>query len=188
MNPLARRVSILISELMVFFLVTALTTYFIAFASALEFSAGDAAPAQFPVIAYDGDRARPDPRNYFIVPWGEWEAAVAGRPGASLLLPERAAKISMGDAGDATFTAAEEAESRQSIELVWRTGDGEQLARYAAQAQSIEPRYLRTLGSQTFLMGVLAGFVAGLFTGRTLRRRWLAQPGYYAPASDQGKN
>lgn len=188
MSPVAKRVSILITELMVFFLVTALASYFIAYASALQFSEGDAPPAQFPVIAYDGDRARPDPRNYFVVPWSQWEATAARRPGASLLLPERSATIRMGDADEASFTAAGESESRQAVELVWRSEGREHFARYAAQAQSIEPRYLRTFGTQAFLMGVVAGFVAGLLAGRVMRRRWLAQPGYYAPASDQNKN
>jgi hypothetical protein len=69
------------------------------------------------------------------------------------------------------------------VELRWRTGGGEQEARYIAQAQSIEPRYLRTLGTDTLLMGAAVGFLAGLFTGRALRRRWLAQPGYVVPPS-----
>ena len=67
-------------------------------------------------------------------------------------------------------------EARQVVELKWRTGAGEQEARYIAQAGSIEPRYLRTLGTDTLLMGAAVGFLAGLFTGRSLRRRWLARP------------
>jgi hypothetical protein len=182
MNPGAKRVATLITELMVFLVVTAFTAYFISHASALHIEPGEAPPAQFPVIAYDGDRARPDPKNYRVMPWSEWEAFAAGKPGASLLLPERAAaNIRIGDAGEASFTATDGAESRQIVELTWRTGGGEQHARYVAQARGIEARYLRTLGSQTLLTGVLVGFVCGLLVGRTLRKRWLALPGRFAP-------
>jgi hypothetical protein len=181
MNPAVMRACILAIELVVFLIVTAFTAYFISHASALVLAPGDAPPAQFPVIAYDGDRDQLDPTHYFVVPWSEWETTAAKRPGASLLLPERAARIKIGDAGEATFTVTDEPGSRQAVELRWRTGGGEQDARYVAQAQSIEPRYLRTLGTQTLLMSAAVGFLTGVFTGRMMRRRWLAQPGTLAP-------
>ena len=181
MNPAGLRAFILALELMVFFIVTAFTSYFISHASALQLAAGDAPPAQFPVIAYDGDRGRPQPQNYFVVPWSEWQGVAGKRPAATLLLPERAASIKIGDAGKASFTVIEEPGSRQAVELRWRTGGGEQEARYIAQAQSIEPRYLRTLGTDTLLMGAAVGFLTGLFTGRAMRRRWLARPGTLVP-------
>jgi hypothetical protein len=174
----ARRVAVLISELMVFLVATAFTAYFLSHAGALQIAPGEAPPAQFPVIAYDGDRSKPQPGNYRVMPWGEWDAFAAGKLGASLLLPERAASnIKIGDRGEASFTATDEDGSRQNVELTWRTSGGEQYARYVAQARGIEARYLRTLGSQTLLTSVLVGFVCGLFVGRTLRKRWLAQPG-----------
>jgi hypothetical protein len=182
LNPSARRIAILISELMVFLIATAFTAYFLSHAGALQLAPGDTTPAQFPVIAYDGDRSRPQPGNYRVIPWGKWEAFSAGKPGASLLLPEPAASnIKIGEGGEASFTATDEGESRQLVELTWRTGGGEQFARYVALDRGIEARYLRTLGCQTLFMSVLAGFVAGLMVGRVLRRRWLAQPGYLAP-------
>jgi len=183
MNPAVMRASILAIELVVFLIVTAFTSYFISHASAWQSAQGETPPAQFPVIAYDGDRNQPDATHYFVVPWSEWETTVAKRPGASLLLPERAASIKIGDAGEATFAVTEEPGSRQAVELKWRTGGGEQEARYIAQAQSIEPRYLRTMGTQTLLMAAAVGFLSGLFTGRAMRRRWLAQPGTFAPPS-----
>ena len=181
MNPAVLRGSILAIELMVFFIVTAFASYFISHASAWQLAQGEAPPAQFPVIAYDGDRSRPEPRNYFIVPWSEWEGTVEKRPAATLLLPERSARVKIGDAGEASFTVTEEPGSRQAVALKWRAGGGEQEARYSVQAQSIEPRYLRTLGTQTLLMGAAVGFLTGLFAGRAMRRRWLAQPGTFAP-------
>lgn len=187
LNPAALRAVILVIELVTFFVVTAFTAYFISHASALQLAPGEAPPAQFPVIAYDGDRARPAAGNYLVVPWGEWERLAAKRPAASLLLPERSRTVRIGDAGEASFTVTEEAGSRQTVELTWRTGGGEQQTRYVAQARSIEPRYLRTLSAQTLLMAAAAGFLAGLFTGRALRRRWLAQPGYFVPPPQQGQ-
>jgi hypothetical protein len=183
MSPAVLRGSILAIELMVFFIVTAFTAYFISHASAWQLAQGETPPAQFPVIAYDGDRGRPEPQNYFIVPWSEWQGATEKRPAATLLLPERAASIRIGDAGEASFTVTEEPGSRQAVELRWRTRGGEQEARYIAQAQSIEPRYLRTLGTDTLLMSAAVGFLTGLVTGRTMRRRWLARPGTFAPPS-----
>jgi len=181
MNPAGLRAFILALELMVFFIVTAFTSYFISHASAWQLAQGETPPAQFPVIAYDGDRGRPQPQNYFVVPWSEWQGVTEKRPAATLLLPERAASIKIGDAGKASFTVIEEPGSRQAVELRWRTGGGEQEARYIAQAQSIEPRYLRSLGTDTLLMGAAVGFLTGLFTGRAMRRRWLAQPGTIVP-------
>ena len=185
MSPAVLRGSILAIELMVFFIVTAFTAYFISHASAWQLAQGETPPAQFPVIAYDGDRGRPEPQNYFIVPWSEWQGATEKRPAATLLLPERAASIKIGDAGEASFTVTEEPGSRQAVVLKWRAGGGEQEARYIAQARSIEPRYLRTLGTQTLLMGAAVGFLTGLFTGRVMRRRWLARPGYVVPPSSK---
>jgi hypothetical protein len=184
MTPSARRIAILISELMVFLVGSAFTAYFLSHAGALQLAPGDATPPQFPVIAYEGDRNKPQAGNYKVMQWQEWEAFAAAKPGASLLLPERAAtNVKIGDAGEAAFTAVEEGPSRQSVELTWRTTGGEQLARYVALERGIEPRYLRTLGSQTLLMSVLAGFVAGLMVGRILRKRWLVQPGFVVPPS-----
>lgn len=188
MNPTVLRAAVLATELVVFLLVTAFTSYFISQAAAWQHTPGETPPARFPVIAYDGDRERPDPRNYFVVLWSEWQSVVDKRPAASLLLPQRAASITIADAGEATFTVSDAPESRQAVELRWRTGGGEQEARYIAQAQSIEPRYLRTLGTDTLLMGAAVGFLTGMFTGRALRRRWLAQPGYVVspPPQKQG--
>lgn len=182
MNPAVVRGAVLATELVVFLVVTAFTSYFISQAAAWQHVQGEEPPERFPVIAYDGDRERPDPRNYFVVLWSEWPSVVEKRPAASLLLPERAASVTLGDAGQASFTATDTPESRQAVELRWRTGGGEQEARYLAEAQSIEPRYLRTLGTDTLLMGAAVGFLTGLFTGRALRRRWLAQPGHVVPS------
>jgi len=177
MTPAARRIAILISELMVFLVGSAFTAYFLSHAGALQIAPGETPPAQFPVIVYDGDRAKPQAGNYRVMPWHEWESFAAGKPGATLLLPEPSATgIQIGDVGEASFTATDEGGSRQAVELTWRKGGGEQYARYVAQERGIEASYLRTLGSQTLLMSVLAGFVAGLLVGRTLRRRWLVQP------------
>lgn len=176
-SPGATRIAILIAELTVFLVGTAFTAYFISHASALHFGSGEAPPPAFPVIVYDGDRTKPEPKHYRVLPWSDWEAFADGRPGASLLLPEPAATLDMGNAGEAAFVATSEGESRQMVELTWRSGGSEQQARYVAQARSIEARYLRTLGNQTFLMSVLAGFIAGLMVGRALRKRLLAVPG-----------
>jgi hypothetical protein len=183
LSPAAARIAILITELMVFFTVTALMTYFVSYAGALQIAPGEAPPAQFPVIAYDGDRNQREPKNYLVVAWSEWEALAEKRPGASLLLPERAGSIRLGDGSRATFTSAEENDARQSIELQWIGDHGERHVRYLAQARSMEARYFRTVTTNTFLLGAAVGFVAGLFAGRTMRRRWLAQPGYVVPPS-----
>lgn len=181
LNPSARRIAILISELMVFLVGSAFTAYFLSHAGALQVAPGEAPPAQFPVIAYDGDRTKPQPQNYRVMQWQEWEAFAASKPAASLLLPESAASgIKIGDGGEASFTATDEGGSRQRVELTWRASGGEQVARYVAQEHTIEARYLRTLGSQTLLMSVLVGFVAGLMVGRVLRKHWLVQPVTFA--------
>jgi hypothetical protein len=181
MSPAAARVSVLIVELLVFFLVTAFTSQFISHASAIKPAPGEAPPPQFPVVVYEGDRTKPAPSGYRLMPWNEWELLAQRRPDASLLLPERAGTVKTGDTGEASFVATEEPGSGQSVELRWRTDAGEQEARYLARARSIEPRLLRTLGTQTLLMGAAAGFVAGLLIGRALRRRWVAVPGRLAP-------
>ena len=186
LSPSAARVAILIAELMIFFTVTAFTSYFISHASASRPAAGEAPAPDFPVVVYDGDGAGRGPGSYRVLQWSEWEQVAGQRPGASLLLPERAATVRIGDAGEASFTSREDSPSRQSIELRWRTGGGEQEAHYIAQARSIEPLLLRTLGTQTLLMGAAVGFLAGLFTGRAMRRRWLAQPGTWAAPSKDG--
>lgn len=183
MNPAVLRAAVLATELLVFFLVTAFTSYFLSHAAAWQSGQDDKPPARFPVIAFEGDRERPEPQNYFVVPWSEWQSAVEKRPAATLVLPERSATIKLGDAGEASFTATDAPESGQAVELKWRTGGGEQNASYVARAGSIEPRYLRTLGTDTLLMGAAVGFLTGMLTGRALRRRWLAQPGYVVPPS-----
>jgi hypothetical protein len=182
MSPSATRIAILISELMTFLIVSVFAAYFLSHAGALQFAPGESPPAQFPVIAYDGDRGKPQPGSYKVLQWQEWETFAASKPGASLIPPETSgANIKIGEAGEASFSVREESPSRKVVELTLRTGGGEQLAHYVAQERGIEPRYLRTLGSQTLLMSVLAGFVAGLMVGRVLRKRWLAVPGYLVP-------
>lgn len=179
MTPAAARVAILITELMTFFVGTAFLSYFIAYASALEPAPGEAPPPQFPVIVFEGDRARPAPADYHVMTWGEWEKRAAQKPGASLLLPEPAATLSLPENAKASFTSRPAEGNRQSVELRWQTGSGEQLARYVAQARGIEPLYVRTLSAQTLLTSAIAAFVLSLFLGRSLRRRWLARPGFF---------
>lgn len=186
MGPSATRISILIVELMVFFTVTAFAAQFISHAGALQMAPGDKPPAYFPVITYDGDRAKPDAKRYRVMPWSEWEALAAKRPEASLLLPERAGKIQLDPDSKATFTATPDGDSRQAVDLTWTGNSAESQVRYLAQARSLSPQYYRTITSTTLLLGAAAGFIAGLFTGRTMRRRWLAQPGYFAPPEKQG--
>jgi hypothetical protein len=183
MGPSAKRVAILITELLVFFIVTAFTTYFISHAGALHFEEKDTPPARFPVIAYDGDREKPDAKNYMVVPWDEWEALSAKRPGASLLLPQRSGSIPVSTDSKATFAAVPDGDSRQSVELTWTGSAGAQQVRYTAQARTLSPHYYRTVTTNTFLMGAGAGFIFGLLVGRVMRRRWLAQPSYYAPST-----
>jgi hypothetical protein len=166
---------------MVFFIVTAFAIQFISHAGALQFSPGDKPPAYFPVIAYDGDRTRPDAKRYRVMSWSEWEKLAAEPSGVGLLLPEMSGKLTLGDNNNATFTATPDGEARQAIDLHWTAGNIEQQARYAARERAIEPQYYRTISSNTLLLGAAAGFIAGLFVGRALRRRWLAQPGYLAP-------
>jgi hypothetical protein len=173
MNPTATRAAILVAELTVFFIVTALLVYFLSYAGARELNEGDTPPAHFPVIAYDGDRQRPEAKNYLVVNWSEWDSVAGKRAGASLLLPERAGRIRLGDS-EAIFTAMEDKDTRQSIDLTWRAAGWEHQARYIAEARTISPRYYRTIDTKTFLIGAALGFVAGMFSGRALRRRWLA--------------
>jgi hypothetical protein len=125
MNPATARVGILIVELMVFFTVTAFMANFISHASAIKPAPGEAPPPQFPVLVHEGKRDGPAPRGYRVVTWAEWEKMAERRPAASLLLPERAATVSLGDAGEASFITVEMPGSRQSVELRWRTGGGE---------------------------------------------------------------
>jgi phosphoserine phosphatase len=135
MTPAAARAAILITELATFFIGTAFLSYFIAFASALEPAAGEAPPAQFPVVVFEGDRAKPDPAHYHVMTWDEWEKRAAQKPGATLLLPDSSATLSLPGNAEASFTSAPAAENRQSVELRWRTGNGEQVARLRAGAQ-----------------------------------------------------
>ena len=173
LNPAALRAAILVVELTVFFIVTALLIYFLSYAGARELAEGDTPPAHFPVIAYDGDRERPAPGNYLVVNWSEWEGVAGKRAGASLLLPERAGRLRLGDT-EAQFTASEEKDARQDVELTWRAAGGEHHVRYVAEARTISPRYYRTVNTDTFLIGAALGFAAGLMAGRVLRRRWLS--------------
>jgi len=173
LNPAALRAAILVVELTVFFTATAFVIYFISYAGARELAEGDTPPAHFPVIAYDGDRERPAPGNYLVANWGEWEGVASKRAGASLLLPERAGRIRLGDS-EAVFVAGEEKDARQEVELTWRAAGGEQHVRYVAEARTISPRYYRTVNTDTFLIGAALGFIAGMLAGRVLRRRWLS--------------
>jgi hypothetical protein len=173
LNPVALRAAILAVELTVFFIVTAVVIYFLSYAGAREMAEGETPPAHFPVIAYDGDRERPEPKNYLVANWSEWESVAGKRAGASLLLPERAGRIRLRDS-EAIFTASGTNESRQDVELTWRAAGGEHHVRYVAEARTISPRYYRTVNTNTFLIGAALGFVAGLMAGRALRRRWLA--------------
>jgi hypothetical protein len=116
-----------------------------------------------------------------VVPWSEWEALAAKKPGASFLLPEKSGSLRVGADGKATFTATPEGESRQAVDLRWTGGGVERQARYVAQARGLSPRYLRTVTSTTLLIGAALGFLAGYLVGRTVRNRWLPQPGYFAP-------
>jgi hypothetical protein len=175
MNPFYTRVAILITELMVFFGVTVLMTNFIAYASAPEFAAGAAPSAEFPVIAYSGNRERPDPKGYVVATWSQWEGIAGRRPEASLLLPVRSGSLQLGD-DVASFTVTDGGNSRQAVELVWRTGSEEQHSRYVTDGRGVEPREFRTISPRTIILGGMAGFAAGMLIGQLLRRRLPLKP------------
>ena len=175
MNPFYSRVAILITELMVFLAVTVLMTNFIAYASAPEFAAGAAPPAEFPVIGYSGNRERPDPKGYVVATWSQWEGIAGRRPEASLLLPERSGSLQLGD--DAvSFTVTDGGQSRQAVDLVWRAGSEEQRSRYLTDGRKVEPREFRTISAKTLILGGMGGFAAGMLIGQLLRRRLPLKP------------
>ena len=126
--------------------------------------------------AFDGEGTGRD-EELPGLPWIEWEGGADKRP-AEPAAAERAASIQIGAIERRSPRRGRRI--RQNVELTWRSAGGEQQVRYVAQARSIEPRYYRTISTNTFLVGAAAGFVAGLFLGRVLRRRWLTQPGYFA--------
>lgn len=181
MNPVALRALILVTELMTFLTVTAFMTFFISRASAPVFEPGSTPPAEFPVIAYDGDRNQPEAKRYHVLSWGEWEGFAAGHPGASLLLPEQSASLRLGGQGEAAFSVTEGSESRQTVELTWRAGSAERRARYVTEGRTVEPRDFLTIGTKTFLLAALAGFGVGMLIGQLMRRRWLPRPGTIVP-------
>ena len=181
MNPTATRVAILIAELMTFFIVTAFAVQFISHAGALEMAAGDKPPATFPVIVYQGDRARPDAKNYRVMPWSEWEKLADKQAGATLLMPEAAGKLKLGEQGNAEFTAKPAGEARQAVDLRWTGNSAEQQVRYETDGRSLSPHYFRNITTITLFIGGALGFAAGMYLGRMLRRRWLGQPGYLVP-------
>jgi hypothetical protein len=177
MNLAALRAVILVTELLTFLMVTAVMTYFISFVAAPEFAPGSEPPADFPVIAYDGDREKPDAKRYRVMPWSDWQSYAERNPGASLLLPEPSRAVQVGNEDQASFVVTDGGDSRQTVELTWRSGSEERRARYIAQARSLEPRSLHTINTRTFLLAALAGFAAGMLIGRFMRRRWLPRPG-----------
>jgi hypothetical protein len=181
MNPAATRVAILVAELMTFFIVTAFAVQFISHAGALELAPTDPPPAGFPVIVYEGDRAKPDAKNYRVMPWSEWQKLAAGQTGASLLLPQAAGKLKLGDNGTAEFSAKADGEGRQAVDLRWTGNSAEQQVRYTARERTVEPSYFRNITTITLFLGGGLGFAAGMYLGRVLRRRWLGQPGYIVP-------
>jgi hypothetical protein len=177
LNPAAVRGGILFAELTIFFTVTALATYFLSHAGAMHFSKDEKPSDAFPVLAYDGDRGRPDPKHYVLARWGEWEGVAGRRPGATLLLPERAGNLQIEGGTRVQFASEPEGDGRQRVELRLSGGGTEQQVRYVAEARRIEPLYHRMAGTNTFLMGALIGFVCGMLGGRAMRRRWLRPPG-----------
>ena len=177
MNLSARRAVILVTELLTFLLITAVMTYFISYVSAPEFAPGSEPPADFPVVAYHGDREKPDAKRYRVMPWSEWQGYAEKNPGASLLLPEQSRALQIGDRDEASFSVTDSGESRQTVELTWRSGSEERRARYIARARALEPLSLHTINTRTFLLAALGGFGAGMLIGRFMRRRWLPRPG-----------
>jgi hypothetical protein len=181
MNLQAVRIAILVTELLVFLVTTAFMTYFISLASAPELAAASPPPPAFPVVVYTGDRAKPDARGYRVMPWSDWEALSARDPAATLLLPQPAASFDPGADQQASYKATELSPSRQSVDLTWRDGNAERRAHYVATARAIEPISFLTLTTQTFLLAALAGFGAGMMTGKFLRLRFLPRPGTIVP-------
>ena len=187
MNLSARRAVILVTELLTFLMVTTVMTYFISYVAAPEFAPGSEPPADFPVIAYDGNREKPDAKRYRVMPWSDWQGYAEGNPGASLLLPEQSRAVQVGDQDQASFSVTDSGEQRQSVDLTWRSGNEERRARYLAQARALEPRSLQTINTRTFLLAALAGFGAGMLIGRFIRRRWLPRPGDIVPLPPTSK-
>ena len=179
MTPAAARAAILVTELLTFFIGTAFLAYFVSYASALEPASGEPPAPDFPVVVYEGDRSQPAPAGYRVMPWSEWETLARNAPGASLLPPQPAATLALAGGGEASFTVSGEGGPRTTVTLRWRTGNGEQEARYVAQARAIEPLYLRSLSGETILTSAIAAFLISLFLGRALRRRWLTRGSFF---------
>jgi len=173
-SPTFARALVLAAELAVFFLVTVAMANFIAYASADRFGESDAPPADFPLLVFEGDRASPGPKDYSVVTWSEWQAVRESRPAASLLLPETSRSLQLAGQARAKFSVTEGDESQQTVELNWVVGDRERYAVYVAQAGEIRPRYARSSGTVTFLFAAIIGFLAGMWVGKLLRRRYLA--------------
>jgi hypothetical protein len=184
MNPIVLRGLILATEVLVFLLVTVVGASFVAHALAQRFAESEPPPAEFPVVVFEGDRARPEPQHYRVVRWSEWPRLAEERPQASLLLPETRRSLQLADGGRAAFTASEAGESGQTVELDYAAGERALVAVYSARAREISPRYLRTSSTNTFLMGALLGFFVGVMVGKALRRTVL--PRFELPRAPHG--
>lgn len=164
----------LAAELSVFLLVTVALAAFLSHAGAERFQDSDAVPPNFPVLVFDGDRARPRPGDYSVVAWSEWPALRDRRPMASLLPPEPAGDFALPDGARARFRMSVESDARPQVELWWTSGERERHTVYLAGETEISPRYARSTTTSNFLIAAIVGFLAGLATGRFLRRRYLA--------------
>jgi hypothetical protein len=181
MNPVLIRGFILAAEILTFLVVTVAGANFISRAAAEHFGESDPPSPEFPVLVFEGDRARPEPKHYSVMAWSEWESAARTRPSASLLAPERERILQLADGARAKFNVVEGGDAQQTIELNWTSGDREQVAIYSARAREIRPRYLRKSGTNTYLLAALLGFFTGMMTGKALRRSLLAPRGPYLP-------
>ncbi|MBM3357196.1 MAG: hypothetical protein FJY54_05670 [Betaproteobacteria bacterium] len=181
MNPVLIRGFILAAEILTFLVVTVAGANFISHAAAEHFGESDPPGQEFPVLVFEGDRGRPEEKQYSVITWNEWQSAAGRRPNASLLAPERSRSLQLADGARAKFTVVESGDTQQTIELNWASGEREQVAIYTARSREITPRYLRKSGTNTFLLAALLGFFTGMMTGKALRRSLLPPRGPYLP-------
>ena len=168
------RVSLILAQVVIFFVVTGLSAKAFWLFTGTTYSPGQAPSGPLPVVAV---RSHAATTQYQLVRWGrEVDEIRRQDPKVTFKVPEPKGQFTLPKQGDfeptVEFTVLESTRNGQVIEVVWRDDDYEFTGRYFTDGTSLRPIYYNVFSAGAVLVGFIPGLFSAWLVGRVIRRRW----------------
>ncbi len=181
------RIGLLLSQLVAFFVVTALLAQAYTYLTAETYVQGATPNRHFPVVAVRRSEPTSTKVQYQLVRWLEIEKSQLSALAPTFKLPELQGHFELPNEGDyepsVDFKVIETTGDRQLIEVTSREEDYVFYSKYSTDGTAVWPAYLRIWGASSMMIALIPGLVLTWLLGRVIAWLWKKRSNAQVPIS-----